>query len=109
MLARWQISRGGGVQPRWSKNAPKLFYVGGDGVLRSVGVSATGGTLSFETPEELFALGNSRFVGPGVRAQYDVSPDGDRFVVVVDMDDEPTRLYVVLNWFEELNRLAPIP
>jgi hypothetical protein len=37
---------------------------------------------------------------------YDVSPDGQRFVMVKD-ESGSGRLNVVLNWFDELTRLAP--
>lgn len=37
---------------------------------------------------------------------YDVSPDGQRFVMVKD-DSGSGRLNVVLNWGEELKRLVP--
>ena len=40
---------------------------------------------------------------------YDVSPDGERFVVLKQVRDANARpeIIVVQNWFEELNRLAP--
>ena len=39
-------------------------------------------------------------------ANYDVSPDGQRFVMVKDESDSG-RVNVILNWLDELNRLAP--
>ena len=38
---------------------------------------------------------------------YDISPDGERFVMVRPDPDAPRELRVVLNWFEELKRLVP--
>jgi len=41
---------------------------------------------------------------------YDVSPDGERFLMVDAPDRElltVTEIHVVVNWFEELNRLVP--
>ena len=42
-------------------------------------------------------------------AYYDIHPDGQRFVMVERIETEalPTEIQVVLNWFEELKRLAP--
>ena len=41
---------------------------------------------------------------------YDVSPVGDRFVMLeAAAQSRITRLHVVLNWLEELNRLVPVP
>jgi hypothetical protein len=55
------------------------------------------------------------FTGPfmryGGRIDYDVSPDGDSFVMV-DSGQESgaaTRVNVLLNWHEELKRLVPVP
>ena len=40
---------------------------------------------------------------------YDISPDGRRFLVIRSADEEPSaQMNVVLNWFEELKRLAPV-
>jgi hypothetical protein len=39
---------------------------------------------------------------------YDVAPDGERFLLPRSrVDSAPRQLELVLNWFEELNRLAP--
>ncbi len=39
---------------------------------------------------------------------YDVSLDGERFLMLKEVEDtsEPTRIIIVLNWFEELRRLT---
>ena len=37
---------------------------------------------------------------------YDISPDGQRFLMVKLGEDTP-QIHVVLNWFEELKRLVP--
>ena len=43
----------------------------------------------------------------GQRGLYDISPDGKRFVMYTTHTEEPTQFTVVLNWFEELERLVP--
>ncbi len=49
----------------------------------------------------------------GGAPRYSVSPNGQRFLMMQNADtlperaSEPTALFVVENWFEELNRLAP--
>jgi len=42
---------------------------------------------------------------PGMQA-YDISPDGQRFLML-KTDETPAQIQVVLNWFEELKRLVP--
>jgi hypothetical protein len=41
-------------------------------------------------------------------AVYDVTADGQKFVMFESLEEE-TNLIVVLNWFEELKRLVPTP
>jgi Tol biopolymer transport system component len=98
-----QVSSEGGTQPVWNPNGRELFYRSGTKMM-SVAVS-TSPDLVLSTPRLLFDL---RYAfGTGITiANYDVSSDGQRFVMV---KDEPGagRLNVVLNWSEELKRLVP--
>ncbi len=40
---------------------------------------------------------------------YDVAPDGQRFLMIQDNEEERTQLNVVINWFEELKTNVPNP
>ncbi len=41
---------------------------------------------------------------------YDVAPDGQRFVMIKESEEQQVgQINVVLNWFEELKRLVPTP
>ena len=54
-------------------------------------------------PEELRA---KRLLHYG-RRKYDVAPDG-RFMMLRDEESpEPAQIHIVLNWFQELERLVP--
>jgi hypothetical protein len=46
---------------------------------------------------------------PGSVPYYDVSPDGQRFMILkpVEQAAGPTQINVVLNWFEELKQKVP--
>ena len=49
---------------------------------------------------------SSTTVGGG--AEYDVSRDGTRFLMIRrEPGSIPTRIHIVFNWFEELERLVP--
>ena len=63
-------------------------------------------SFSFGLPEELFT-----WDVVGGSYGYDVSPDGQRFVVNRQGASEEATLQIIVvqNWFEELNRLAPRP
>lgn len=100
--AKVQISTEGGNQPRWSRDAKELFYRNGDKMM-AVEIS-TGSGFTAGAPKVLFERQYAYGVGTTL-ANYDVTPDG-HFVMV---KNEPARLNVVLNWFEELKQKVPIP
>ena len=43
------------------------------------------------------------------RTNYDIHPDGQRFLMIEELDTEESRprINVILNWTEELKRLVP--
>jgi serine/threonine-protein kinase len=106
--SRWQVSAAGGRQPVWSHDGRELFYRDYSGALMSVPVAA-GHDFSPGRPVRLFE--GTGYLGAGAQGggrTYDVSPDGSRFLMVRIGAQSSTPLVVVLNWFEELERLAPI-
>ena len=65
-----------------------------------------GGAFSVGKPEALFGGTYTRNVW-WVR-NYDILPDGQQFVMIQDDPESvPTHMNVVLNWFNELERLVP--
>ena len=102
------ISSDGGTQPMWAHSGKELFYRNGD---KMMAVSLrTEPTFEAQTPAVLFE-GAYSYGRSDVTPQYDVSPDGQRFVMVKaasDATERPlTQINVVLNWFEDLKRLVP--
>ncbi len=96
---RWQVSSAGGSTPRWRGDGRELFFRTGDGMLWAAAVDGTSDTLTVGTVEELFSWVRP----PGIRPPYDVSSDGQRFLInraVNENQAEP--LAVVLNWDSEL-------
>ena len=95
---QWQVSAQGGVQPRWSRDGKELFYVEAD-TLMAVEVSARPSFTSGATTR--------LFQNPNLRAtenRYDVSADGQRFVLAETIESEQARvpsIHVVQNWFAE--------
>ena len=100
---RWTISTQGGTQPMWSSNSKEIFYRSGDKMM-AVEVTTTP-DVKLSTPRVLF---EQRYAyGAGITmANYDVTRDGQRFIMVKD-ESTGGRLNVIVNWFAELNRLAP--
>jgi hypothetical protein len=63
-------------------------------------------TFSPGSPKVLF---EGEYVPPGSLANYDISPDGQHFLMIQDATPAQalTQINVVLNWFEELKRRVP--
>ena len=106
---RWQISTAGGTRPVWARNGRELFYLDSDNALTSVIIEATATTFNAGNPKKLFDRSYATTApGPG----YDVSPDGQRFLMIKEGAGEsrevPQYLIVVQNWTEELKRLVPV-
>ena len=99
------VSTAGGNEPIWSPDGTELFYRSTD-QLMAVAVEP-GETLRAGTPEPLFAdsyrRGNSTTSAPN----YDVTPDGQRFVMIRLGASLEYTAAVVLNFSEELRRVVP--
>jgi len=102
-----QISADGGDEPVWARNGRELFYRSGDRMM-AVDIS-TQPTFSAGNPQVLFE-GQYPSVD-SLWANYDVSPDGQRFLMLKEKEQPQaalTQVHVVLNWFEELKRRVPV-
>ncbi len=100
---KWLISNNGGIDPAWSADGTEIFYRHGD---EFVGV-AIRLKPAFQPglPKRLF---EGRYEVRDAARNYDVSPDGRRFVLIRPDD---VRQYdgfqIVLNWFDELKAQVP--
>ena len=92
-----QVSIEGGAQPRWRRDGHELFYVDPRWRLMVVQIK---NSSQFETepPLELFQLQLDRGDGlHGIR-HYDVSADGQRFLVQTVVGPRSEFVKVILNW-----------
>ena len=110
---RWLISSGGGRQPLWSRDGSELFYRDYSGAMLAVSVTL-GPTFAPGPVVKLFENANYFGTGtPGASRTFDLSLDGSRFLMIKEQgttgDAAAPSLVVVLNWFEELKRLVPVP
>ena len=101
-----QVSNEGGHSPVWLQNGQEVIYVNGNSLM----------TVDIQT-EPTFRAGRPRLLfdvdpslrGPSGRFHFDVTPNGERFLIVKEgeLGQSRSQLNIVLNWSEELKRLVP--
>ena len=94
---KWQVSTGGGIQPRWKTDGKELYFIAPDGKLMAASVTATSATFAAATPFALFPAPLAP--GGGVNKQeYMVSRDG-RFLLNQPAEaSSTTPITLILNW-----------
>ena len=100
---KWQISTDGGAEPIWNPKGRELFYRSAQQMI----------AVDY-TEQPTFSAGKPRILFQGVYTtsprslpDYDVSPDGQRFLMLKAAEQVPGQISVVLNWFEELKQKVP--
>jgi len=93
---RWQISTEGGTYPRWRRDGRELYYLQGQKLL-AVPMKINAASVEAGKPQELFG---------GVDSRFQVSADGQKFLVNVPAEGESTAppITVVLNWAAGLRK-----
>ena len=77
---KWQVSRGGGTEPRWRGDGGEIFYIGPNGMLTAVSVNGAS-TFVTGTPAPLFQIRGRAPISSTDVFTYDVAKDGKRFLV----------------------------
>jgi len=100
------VSVNGGTEPVWSRTQSELYYRNGNGEMVAVPVLPG---PEFETGPQQVLFSVSAYRSDFFHAAYDVTADGQRFVMirVSESGSFDEELVVVENWYEELKRLAP--
>ena len=108
---KWQISTGGGDQPRWRRDGRELFYLA-DNSMMAVDVNGAESALEVGMVRRLFDVERrlqsySSLIASGANfgtgRVYDVTADGQRFLVnVVAEQPAPPPITVITNWTETL-------
>ena len=99
----WQVSTSGGFQPVWSPHERELIYRGSGGLI--VAPFETEPTFASGTPE--FLLDTGGYTNRRSPRFYDVSPDGQRFLLTRGDTSTPAQIVVIQDWFEELTARVP--
>jgi serine/threonine protein kinase len=90
------VSSGGGSTPRWAPNGKELYYLGNDGTLISASIQIDKSELQVSNTQPLFKTS---------RMLFDISPDGKRFLVYKEAEDQPTSaITLITNWSKALQK-----
>ena len=95
-----QVSIEGGDSPRWRKDGKELYYFSEDNKMMAADITYKEGAIEIEHVRPLFEV-------PGIVAQpyadYDVFPDGKKFLINVPFESQnSTPLTLVVNWEAEV-------
>jgi Tol biopolymer transport system component len=102
---KFQVSAGGGVQPRWRGDGKEIFYLAPDQTLMAVDVS-TAPTFQTGAPRALFRTQVPRN-NVQTSFRYDVTPDGKQFLLITPAagaNTATTPINVLLNWQARVRR-----
>ncbi|MGA8491178.1 MAG: protein kinase [Terriglobales bacterium] len=77
---KWQVSRGGGSEPRWRGDGKEIYYIAPSGMLTAVPVNGEG-IFATGTPAPLFQIHGRAPISSTDVFTYDVAKDGKRFLV----------------------------
>jgi Tol biopolymer transport system component len=104
--ARIQVSSNGGSASRWRRDGKELFYLAADGTLMAAAVR-NGPAIEFDRPQPLFRFFLAQRGIPSQKPPYDVTPDGQRFIVSAKPRRNDPSIQVVLNWPALMTAKAP--
>ena len=98
---QWQVSDGGGIQARWSRNNREIYYRSGHRIVAAT-LDASGAEPLFGKPGAIFTDDYDFGAGTSI-ANYDVTSDG-RFIMI-RRGVNGGKLRVVINWTDELKQI----
>jgi serine/threonine-protein kinase len=107
---QWPVSSGGGKQPHWSRDGRELFFFDADGGLSKVNVTTTPSEWHASTPRRIVPSGyyTGSLIGRFDGRQYDVSPDGQQFLMIKPQSDAtPPSIVIEQGFGEELKARVP--
>ena len=96
---KWLVSSGAGYSPRWRRDGREIFYFTPDNEVMAVDVKPAVNLVEVGTAHPLFET-----FSYGVFGRFDVTPDGQRFVVPFEAGEPSTAITLVVNWPADLKR-----
>lgn len=93
---KWQVSTDGGAFPQWRRDGSELFYMGLDNKLMSAQVKENGSSFEVGAVKPLFET--KPYFGLFTANLFDVTADGQRFIIPYDSGQENRTISLVVNW-----------
>jgi Tol biopolymer transport system component len=102
--SKWQVSHGGGEEPRWKREGKELFYLSPEGALMSAKVNL-GSSFEAMTPVALFQSRRRQKISSQDVFTYAVRNDGNRFLFNTIVDRrQATPLWIMQNWSLQMEK-----
>ena len=96
---KWQVSPAGGCNPRWRRDGKEIFYFSPDNKVMSAEVKTGGSKFEVGAVHALFETRSY-----GIFGRYDVTADGQRFIVPYEAGKPTAAITLVVNWDAELKK-----
>jgi eukaryotic-like serine/threonine-protein kinase len=97
---KWQVSPGGGCYARWRRDGKELFYLSSDNRIMAAEVKRDGSSFAIGAVKPLFETRVYRSTFGG----YDVTADGQRFIICYEPGHPNVAITLVENWDSDLKK-----
>jgi Tol biopolymer transport system component len=97
---RWQVSLEGGIEPRWRGDGRELFFLDLDGKVMSATVVGRGNEFEVQKVRPLFEIPR---IPSSDSLLYDVTSDGERFLISTVAATAREPIVLVFDWTMELD------
>jgi len=102
LSTRYAIWSGEAAQPVWARDGRQLYFIAADGTLMSASVMEKSDGLQVGAPRALFQTNIIQVIE--AYTQFDVSPDGSRFLINTRVEHDRQPISIIENWFSGLKQ-----
>jgi serine/threonine protein kinase len=102
LSTRYAISSSESAQPVWARDGRQLYLIAADGTLMSASLMERSDGLQVGAPRALFQTNIIQVVE--AYTQFDVSPDGSRFLINTRVEHDRQPISIIENWISGLKK-----
>jgi len=100
---KWQVSAGGGQEPRWREDGKELYYLSLDGKIMAVPI-VPGNAFEAGAPVMLFQTHRRLPISSQDLFSYSATSDGKRFLVASQLEQSAAPLTISMNWLSGVEK-----